>query len=94
MRTPTFHPEINNEDGRICIEYLYKWQNDFNIIGILNAVFRLLACPNFHNCYSFFKGIDERTYIQKASKMTSKYAGESQSYNWDNSWDKGWSNDI
>ncbi len=94
MRTPTFHPNINNNNGRICEFYLNNWEKDYNINGILHAVFLLLARPNFPNCYSFFNGIDERTYFEKASKMTSKYAGESQSYNWDNSLDKGWSNDI
>ena len=94
MRTPTFHPNINNHNGSICVSYLTNWEKDYNINGILNAVFFLLAYPNFHNCYSFFNGINERTYFEKASKMTSKYAGENQSYIWENSWDKGWSNDI
>ena len=92
MRTPTIHPNINNRNGNISSDYLSNWNKDYNINGILHAVFMLLAYPNFHNSYLI--GINESIYFEKASKMTSKYAGENQSYNWDNSWDKGWSNDI
>lgn len=94
MRTPTFHPNINNSDGHICVDYLKNWKKEYNIIGIINTVHDLLFEPNPNDPYGFYKGLDEKTRTDKATKMRMKYAGESQSYDWNNSWNKGWSNDI
>ena len=90
MRTPIFHPNINNENGNICVEYLNRWEKDYNIIGILHAIFLLLYRPNPYNAYSFYKCKDEKTYFKIASKYTLNYAlscGKNLGYYWD----KGWS---
>ena len=89
MRTPIFHPNINNENGNICVEYLNRWEKDYNIIGIMYAVFELLYFPNFANAYSFYKCKDERTYFKIASKYTFNYADETQMCLL-HLWDKGW----
>lgn len=93
MRTPTLHPNINDKNGNICISYLSNQKKDYNIIGILYAIFELLAHPNFDSAYyPSFRGIDKSSFFRKASKMTMKYAVEGQSYG--NNWDMGWSNEI
>ena len=89
MRTPIFHPNINNENGDICVYYLYRWEKDYNIIGIIYAVFALLAYPNPANAYPFYKCKDERTYFNIASKYTFYYAGSHQ-INLLHEWNKGW----
>lgn len=86
MRTPTYHPNIDCNNGHICVEYLSKWQKNYNIIGIINTVHDLLADPNPKSSYCSVNN-------EKALKMRSKYAVESQSYDWNSCWDKGWKND-
>lgn len=85
MRTPTYHPNISSSNGHICVSYTSSWNKTNNIPGIINAVFDLLAEEHPSNGYQ----IENRT---KASEFKNKYAYESQSYDWNNSWGKGWSN--
>lgn len=94
MRTPTYHPNISSSTGNICVEYLKdKWKKENNIIGIINTVCDLLARPNSLDPYSSdFKTLDKNIYKERANKMRSKYARESQKYDWKNSWNKGWDN--
>lgn len=86
MRTPTYHPNINCSSGHICVSYTWShtWKNTNNIVGIINAVWDLLAEEHPSNGYQG----ENKT---KAIEFKSKYAYESQEYNWDNSWNKGWS---
>lgn len=96
MRTPTYHPNISSTSGNICVEYLKKeWNPEVNdIVGIINTVFDLLSDPNPEDPYqSVFKTLDINIFKERANKMRSKYAGESQKYDWKNSWNKGWNND-
>ena len=85
MKTPIYHPNINNLDGHICLHYLYKWKNTYNIAGIALAIFELLFDPNPANSY---KPIN----ISKAKEFNKKYAYSQcfHSIDWNNSWDKGW----
>ena len=85
MRTPTYHPNIDCTNGHICVDYISSWKNTNNVAGIVNVVFDLLSNPNPANGYY---STDEK----KAANFTSKYAYESQEYDWDKCWDKGWSN--
>ena len=85
MRTPTYHPNINCSDGHICVGYLYNWKKEYDIIGIINAVFSLLAYPNPGNAYYSIND-------EKAKYFTIKYATISQSYDWSKCWDQGWNN--
>ena len=78
MRTKTWHPNINGE--HICVDYLNEWKETNNVVGIINAVFDLLATPNIDSSYH---GIDE----DKAKEFKNKYAGQSQEYDWD---DESW----
>ena len=85
MKTPIYHPNINNLDGHIYLNYLYKWKNTYNIAGIALAIFELLFYPNPSNSY---KPIN----ISKAKEFNKKYAYSQcfHSIDWNNSWDKGW----
>ena len=90
MRTPIFHPNINNQNGDICVDYLRNWKENYDINGIIHAIFYLLYTPNFMNSYAIYKEKDKEDYFRESIKMCREYAVESQSYNWDTSWDKGW----
>ena len=85
MKTPIYHPNINNLDGHICLHYLYKWENTYNIAGIALEIFELLFYPNPADSY---KPIN----ISKAKEFNKKYAYSQcfHSIDWNNSWDKGW----
>ncbi len=85
MKTPIYHPNINNLDGHICLHYLYKWKNTYNIAGIALAIYELLFYPNPASSY---KPIN----ISKAKEFNKKYAYSQgfDSIDWNNSWDKGW----
>ena len=85
MRTPTYHPNINCDSGHVCVTYTSSWNKANNIPGILNAVWDLLAEEHPSNGY---QSEDKK----KASEFKNKYAFEGQSYDWNNSWSKGWSN--
>ena len=88
MRTPTYHPNIDRNNGHICVSYTwpYAWKNTNNIVGIINAVWDLLAMEHPTNGYQVEN-------IEKAKEFKSRYAYESQQYDWKNSWNKGWSLD-
>ena len=85
MRTPTYHPNIFNGNGHICVSYLNEWKNTYDIIGIVNAIYDLLDEPNQDDSYlcSFDK--------KKAEDFKNKNEKEDQNINWSDSWDKGWS---
>lgn len=85
MRTPTYHPNIKCSNGHICVDYLNDWKNTNNVAGIVNVVFDLLSNPNPSDGYY---GLDNN----KASEFKNKYAVESQEYDWNKCWDKGWNN--
>ena len=86
MRTPTYHPNINCQNGHICLYYLHYWNNTCNIAGLFLAIFQLLAYPNESEGY-YPK--DEK----KAKEFRDKY-GTTQFFgiNWKISWDMGWDN--
>ena len=83
MRTKTYHPNINNSDGHICVSYFSSWKEEYNIRGILSAIHTLLSNPNPGSAYLL---LNEK----KAEEFNSKYATLDQEYNWENSWGKGW----
>jgi len=86
MRTPTYHPNIDNKNGHICVGYLSEWKKEYNIIGIINVVFDLLGSPNPDSAYN---KLDNK----KAESFRIKFAKENQIYDWDKCWDDGWKND-
>ena len=90
MRTPIFHPNIDNQNGNICIDYIINWKKDYDINGIIHAVFLVLFEPNFMNSFASYSQLDKEAYFRKSIIMCRNYAVESQSYNWDTSWNKGW----
>ncbi len=83
MRTPTYHPNIFNQNGHICVTYISKWKNINNVVGIVLSVFDLLAEENPGNGYH----VHDK---EKAIEFKNKYAFESQEYEWDKCWNKGW----
>ena len=86
MRTPTYHPNISSIDGHICVSYTWpkRWKSTNNIVGIVNAVWDLLAEEHPTNGY-------QGENRSKAIEFKNRYAYESQEYDWNNSWGKGWS---
>jgi ubiquitin-conjugating enzyme E2 D/E len=86
MRTPTYHPNISSSNGHICVSYTWPetWKKTNNIVGIINAVWDLLAEEHPTNGY-------QGENRAKASEFKSRYAYESQEYDWNSSWGKGWS---
>ena len=83
MRTKTYNPNINNSNGHICVSYFSSWKEDYNVYGIVHAIYDLLNNPNPGSSYH---SLDEK----KAGEFNSKYATLDQEYDWDNCWDKGW----
>ena len=85
MRTPTYHPNISCSNGHICDTYMNNWKNTHHIVGIVNAVFDRLAEEHPGNGYQNDNKV-------KAREFKGKYAYESQEYDWNNCWGKGWKN--
>jgi len=83
MKTPTYHPNISNSNGHICVQYFSSWQNTYDIAGIVNTIFDLLDNPNPSSSYN---SLD----VNKAREFNQKYATPDQSFDWSSSWDKGW----
>ena len=84
MKTPIYHPNISNSNGHICFQYFSSWQNTYDVAGIANSIFFLLANPNLGSSYN---STDEN----KSKEFNQKYALQDQTYDWSSSWDKGWS---
>ena len=83
MKTPIYHPNISNSNGHICVQYLSNWVNTNDVAGIAFTIFDLLDNPNPASSYN-------STNVEKAKEFNQKYAKIDQTFNWDNSWDKGW----
>lgn len=83
MKTPIYHENISNSQGHICVSYLSSWQNTNDVAGIAIAIFNLLKIANPLSSYN-------STNESKAREFNQKYAMKEQTYDWNNSWDKGW----
>ena len=83
MKIPIYHKNISNSQGHICFSYLSNWQNTNDIAGIAFAIFDLLRNPNPGSPYN-------STNLSKAREFNQNYAMRLQTYDWNNSWDKGW----
>ena len=83
MRTPIYHPNIDNRNGHVCVNYLYNWKNEYDVTGIVNALFYLLYMPNPDSGYYKINN-------EKAHDFKNKYATKDQNIDWNTSWDKGW----
>ena len=83
MRTPIYHPNINNYDGHVCVAYLYNWKSEYDVRGIVYALFDLLYMPNPADGYYKINN-------EKARDFKNKYATKDQNIDWNTSWDKGW----
>ena len=77
MRTKTYHANIFND--QICVDYLTNWKSENNIVGLVNAIFALLATPNPSDGYHVNNDEEARNY-------TNQYAVQSQEYNYDENW--------
>lgn len=84
MRTPIYHPNIDCSNGHICVTYFSNWKNTNDVVGIVNTIFDLLDDPNPKSSYN-------STNIKKAEEFKQKYATLEQNFDWNNTWDKGWS---
>ena len=80
MRTPIYHPNINNTNGNIRLDYIYKWKNTYNVTELMLAIFYLLSMPNIENSYNKLDN-------EKAKEFTKKYALENQVISF---WNRGW----
>ena len=83
MKTPIYHPNITNSNGHICVQYFSSWNRSYDVVGIVNAIFDLLDNPNPGNAYN-------STDAGKAQDFNRRFATQDQSFDWSNSWDKGW----
>lgn len=83
MKTPTYHENISNSNGHICVSYFSSWQNTYDVAGIVHAIFILLCYPNPSCSYN-------ATNKQKAQEFNQKYAMKDQEYDWSKCWDQGW----
>ena len=83
MKTPTYHENISNSNGHICVSYFSSWQNTYDVAGIVHAIFILLYYPNSSCSYN-------ATNKQKAQEFNQKYAMKDQEYDWSKCWDQGW----
>ena len=83
MRTPIYHPNISSSNGHICESYFSDWKNTNDVVGIVNTIFDLLDDPN---PLSSYQGMNN----EKAFKLKKKYASQEQTFDWTNSWGKGW----
>ena len=83
MRTPIYHPNIDNRNGNVCVDYLNFWKNENNVTGIVYVLFSLLFMPNPDSGYY-------KINYEKARDFKNKYATKDQNIDWNTSWDKGW----
>ncbi len=83
MKTPTYHENISNSNGHICVSYFSSWQNTYDVAGIVHTIFELLDNPNPSSSYN-------ATNKQKAQEFNQKYAMKDQVYDWSKCWDQGW----
>ncbi len=44
--TPIFHPNIRQEDGKVCIQLLNAWSADVTVANIVEGLAHLLEKPN------------------------------------------------
>lgn len=44
--SPIFHPNIREDDGRVCIQLVNDWSETTSVAGIVKALQHLLANPN------------------------------------------------
>jgi ubiquitin-protein ligase len=45
-RTPIFHPNIRESDGRVCIQLVNEWAETQTVLHVVQALERLLREPN------------------------------------------------
>ena len=88
MKTPIYHPNINNLNGHICIHILNEWKNEYNMADIAFSIYYLLMYPNLESSY-------QPMNISKAKEFKQKYAAQAVNqyfgyYISNKSWDKGW----
>ena len=44
--SPIFHPNIREDDGRVCIQLVNDWSETSSVAGVVRALQHLLANPN------------------------------------------------
>ncbi len=44
--TPIYHPNIREDDGRVCIQLVNDWSESTSVAGVTKALQHLLANPN------------------------------------------------
>ena len=78
FKTKIFHPNIG-QDGRICLNILYKWNPNDTISNLLLSIFVLLAKPNFNSplnieASELFRK-SEKEYRERVIKWVKDYSG-------------------
>ena len=82
MRTKTWHPNISDKTGEICVDYLKsKWNSENNVLGIVDTIFDLLEKPNFDDKLN--GSCDKNGFEKIVLEYKQKYAYENQEYQWD-----------
>lgn len=86
FRTKIWHPNVNENTGEICLDYIKgNWKKENSIKEAILSIFYLLTAPNFSSPLN--GQASGSTYESKAREYNSKYAFQSQEYNWMENYD-------
>jgi ubiquitin-protein ligase len=85
MRTKIWHPNIAEDTGEICVDYIKaNWNSENNVLGIVDTVFDILEKPNFNSKLN--TKCNKETFEKTVIEYKNKYAFQNQEYEW-NDWD-------
>ena len=88
FRTKIWHPNVSLDSGTICLDYIKgNWSANNTLREAILSIFYLLTSPNFD---SPLNSDAKNDYEKKAREYNSKYAFQSQEYNWMENYDN-WS---
>ena len=88
FRTKIWHPNVSLDSGVICLDYIKgNWSANNTLREAILSIFYLLTSPNFNSPLNSDAQTD---YEKTAREYNSKYAFQSQEYNWMENFDN-WS---
>ena len=89
FRTKIWHPNVSSISGNICLDYIKEyWSANNTLRDAILSIFYILTSPNFNARLN--SEAKEDDYEKKAREYNSKYAFQSQEYNWMENYDN-WS---